>query len=340
MADEPDALEGTSSTPTTTGAPASEPAVVETTEEQRDQGYADAVISALQPEGSQPSEPEKKPTAEQADPNAETPKPLDADDPTEEELKQLSPSARKRVGQLLGQRKEAREQAEALRQEVEPLKTQAKVAQDLQSYVQATGLTAEDLDAGFSIMAMMRSSPERALAALMPIVQELQGKVGNVLPADLVAEVQDGRITVERALELSRSRAKSAHAEQTLAERTEAARLAEQTRSFQTAVANAATAVSDWERSKSTGDPDWHLKHGRIAEMVELEVRRSGFPASAQAAVQLHQKALDTVNAEFRKFRPAPKPMQMASGHASPNSVTEPKSYLEAAMAGLSAARS
>ena len=272
-------------------------------------------------------------------PAKETPKPVDADDPTEDELKQLNPSARKRVGQLLGQRKEAREQVEALQREVEPLKTQAKVAQDLQSYVQATGLTAEDLDAGFSIMALMRTAPEQALAALMPVVQELQAKVGNVLPADLVAEVREGRISVEHAMELSRTRAKASHVEQTLAEREQARQAQEQQRSLQTAIHSAATAVSDWERGKATNDPDWHLKHGRIAELVELEVRRTGFPQNAQAAVQLHQKALEAVNADMRKLRPTPRPMTMASGHASPNSVTEPKSYLEAAMAGLTAGR-
>lgn len=315
---------------------------VTSTEPTGDKGYLDAVMSALEKpvEGSQPSEPDQKqPTAKPVTPTDEQ-KPQDADDPTEDELKNYSPHARKRIGQLLGQRKEFREQAERLASEVEPLKARAKVAEDLQSFVQASGLTKEDLDAGFSIMAMMRGDPQRALAALMPIVQELQSKTGNVLPDDLQNDVREGKITVAHALELSRARAGMALTKEQQAEAAERQRAESQRTAFQQAVTAASTAVSEWERTKAGSDPDWHLKSERIAQLVELEVHRKGFPTDPVAAVELHKRALDTVNAEMRKLRPTPKPMQMASGHASPNSVTEPKSYMEAALMGLALPRS
>lgn len=332
----PDVETGASSTPAPqapeTGAPvAPEPS--------SDKGYTEAVLSALKPkEGSQPSNADQKPT-DPAKPEGEQPKVEGADDPTEEELKNYSPHARKRIGQLLGQRKELREQMEGFQRETEPLKAQAKIAADLQSFVQTTGLTKDDLDAGFNIMGMMRSDPQKALEALMPLVSQLQERVGNVLPADLANDVREGRITVDHALNLSRSRAQNAHLQETMRERDERTRAQQEQAQFTQAVHGAATAVSDWERSKSTSDPDWHLKHERIAQLVELEVRRTGFPQNAQAAVQLHQKALDAVNSELKKLRPSPRPMSMASGHANPNSVDEPKSLMEAAMAGLQAAR-
>jgi hypothetical protein len=300
----------------------------------------DAVMSALKPEeGSLPSEPDRK--ADEPDakpPEGEQPKVEGADEPTEDELKEYSPRARKRIGQLLGLRREALDQIETLQREVEPLKSQAKVASDLQDFVQATGLTKEDLDAGFSIMGSMRSNPAAALEALMPIVMELQGRVGNVLPADLANDVREGKLTVDHALELSRQRATTAHLKETMEERDARTRAEKERSAHATAVESAATAVSSWERTKSKADPDWHLKHERIAQLVELEVRRNGFPQNAQHAVQLHQQALDTVNGELKKFRPAPRPMSMATGHASPNSVTEPKSIMEAALQGLAAA--
>lgn len=305
-----------------------------------DSGLMDAVLSALSPEeGSQPSTQDQKPIEPQAAPEGEQPKAEGADDPTDEELKNYSPTARKRIGQLLGQRRELREQLDAHTREVEPLKAQAKVADDLRSFVQTSGLTAEDLDTGFSIMGAMRSNPQAALNALMPIVTALQERVGNVISDDLRADVQAGRITVDHALQLSRARAESAHSQELMQEREARARAEQERSQFAQTVHGASTAVSDWERSKSTSDPDWHLKQERIAQLVELEVRRNGFPQNAKAAVDLHQKALDTVNSELRKFRPAPKPMRMASGSANPNSVTEPKSYLEAAMAGLQTGR-
>lgn len=299
-------------------------------------------MSALEPEGTQPSKPDQKTTP--ADPNAppvegETPKPEGDEEPTEDELKKYAPHARKRIGQLLGQRKEARELSESLQREVEPLKAQAQIAQQLQSFVQSNGLTKEDLDTGFSIMGLMRSNPQQALDALMPILSGLQERVGNVLPNDLANEVREGKLTVERAFELSRTRATMTRTQETMAERAEAERQQAQQQQFQQAVQNAATAVSDWERTKSTSDPDWHLKQERIGQLVELEVRRSGFPQTSQAAVALHQRALEAVNGEFRKLRPAPRAMNMATGHANPNSVSEPKSLLEAAMQGLQNAR-
>lgn len=330
----------------TTGAsstPAATPDTAAQADVPSDKGYVDAVMSALKPEeGSQPSKVDQK--TNKPDANApvegEQPKAEGVEDPTEEELKNYSPHARKRIGQLLGQRKEARELSESLQREVEPLKAQAKIAGDLQSFVQSHGLTKEDLDTGFSIMGMMRGDPQQALNALMPIVSALQERVGNVLPADLLSDVQAGKLNVERALELSRSRAANARSQETAAERAEAERQQREQQQFQSTVQSAATAVSDWERTKSTSDPDWHLKQDRIGQLVELEVRRSGFPQTSQAAVALHQRALDTVNAELRKLRPAPKPMNMATGHANPNSVVEPKSHLEAAMMGLQRARS
>jgi hypothetical protein len=230
---------------------------------------------------------------------------------------------------------------ERLQSEVEPLKAQAKVAQDLQSFVQTTGLTKEDLDVGFSIMGTMRSDPQQALAMLMPIVQQLMQTTGVQLPPDLQDAVNTGRITEDHARELSQTRAKSAHLEQVSKEQVERQQREEAQRQHQTVVHSAATAVSDWERTKSAVDPDWHMKQERIAQLVELEVRRNGFPQDAKTAVALHQKALETVNGELRKFRPAPKPMQMASGHASPNAHadTAPNSYMEAALQGLQQAR-
>ena len=221
------------------------------------------------------------------------------DEVTDEELNSYKPKTQRRMRQLLDQRDEAR-------QAIETLKPAAERMQQITEYVEKAGLDSQEVNSGFEIMRLMKQDPVKALEALTPYWQALNQAVGNVLPDELQNEVQEGRISEERARELSQTRSREALARKASEEA--AQRAAEiQTRQTVEATAHAAqSAVSEWERKWSSNDPDYQAKQARVMEKIELTLARrtregKAMP-TAQEAVQLSQAALDAVNAELKPF--------------------------------------
>jgi hypothetical protein len=73
------------------------------------------------------------------------------------------------------------------------------------------------------------------------------------------------------------------------------------------------------------------LKQDRLGELIELEVRRSGYPKTTAAAVELAEKMKAKVNAELARFAPrktAVNPVNPASS-VRPTAAA-PKTALEA----------
>ena len=64
-------------------------------------------------------------------------------------------------------------------------------------------------------------------------------------------------------------------------------------------------------------------------ELMELEVRRSGYPRTAQDAVKLAETALERVSSEMRRFTPKA-PVSPVTGASSSRSVPAPESMLDA----------
>lgn len=243
---------------------------------------------------------------------------------TKDEFKSLSPKTQKRIKKLSAEKRE-------LSTQVEQYKPAAEQMQGLFRYIEDAGLVTEEVNTGFEIMRLMKNDPFEAYKKLKPYMDQLQQIVGDVLPDDLKAEVDDGRIAEERARELaqSRSREQLRAAESVRAAAAAEARQRQETQ--RTSAQRVATAVSEWESKWSASDPDYRLKAPRVMEKMKLAVlERNGAPLSPDEALALAEKSRRAVEEELKAFQPRRRRIDPETGGAATRSTPEPRSLLEA----------
>lgn len=292
----------------------------------KDVSLLDSVKAALKPkpEGSSPSQ-----ASQDVKPGAEVPS-EDEDkepegDPTPEELARYHSRTRKRMAKLMGERNEARD-------EVEKLRPDADVGRRITGFISQSGMSTDEANLLLEVGRNMKRDPLKALEQLKPYYDALQRMAGDILPQDLHAAVTKGEITEQYARQLARGRTETT----VLSQRTQAQEAADRERKIaeqnQHHAGAVAASISTWEANQAKTDPDWTLKQGRIGELIELEVRRSGYPKTVQAAVDLAEKAKAKVTAELAQFAPrkvAVTPLNPAS--AARVGAVKPNSALEAA---------
>lgn len=229
----------------------------------------------------------------------------------------------------------------ALEGQIQTFKEGHEQFQSVVRYMEASNLTSEEVNTGFEIMRLMKNDPEKALAALMPYVGQLQTVTGQVLPAELKAQVEQGVITEEAALELSRSRSREAlasHAAET------ARRQVEQIQTRQTVDSFAKTvesAVARWEQAWSTS-PDYKTLQPHVMERIELELLKrqtaGALPRTAEEAVQIAEQCKAEVEKKLRAFLPNQKrEIRPVTGGGSVQATAKPATMLEAVSQALKA---
>lgn len=254
-----------------------------------------------------------------------------------DEIKRFHPKTQDRIRQILDQR----DHANSIVKEVEP----KVLAHDkIVEFMGRHQLGPADFDNGMAIMAEIKSGdPKAALEKLVPVVKGLMKAAGLELPGDLQSEVEANMLSEARARELSMTRAQT--------ERLQAQRLAEAQRAEQmqhrqaveTVVNTAVQSVDQWYQEKAAKDPDWNLKQGRVAQLVELELRRDvrRYPRSAKEARDLCDRVLQHVEGEMKPFLPKPRDIRPHTPGSAPSRLSaKPKTALEAVNFGLAMTRS
>jgi hypothetical protein len=299
----------------------------------KDESLLDRVKSALKPktEGSSPSQAGQEAKPNSAAPSEDDEKEPDGD-PTEEEQARYHSKTRKQVQRLLRQRNEALD-------EVKTLKPEAEVGRRITGFIQDAGMSADEANLLLDVGRNMKRDPLKALEQLKPYYDALTRMSGDVLPADLQAAVTKGEIAEPYARQLARSRTETS----VLNQRTQAQDDQQRQRQVQERTQQHATQVgqtiSSWEASQAKADPDWNMKQSRIGELIELDVRRNGYPKTAQAAVELAEKAKTQVNGEFARFAPRKLPVNSVNpASAARTALPAPTSALEAAKQRLAKA--
>jgi hypothetical protein len=254
----------------------------------------------------------------------------DSGDLTEEELARLRPKTRKRIDNLLKDRSDR----DTKIAEIEP-----KAAQfdKLVRFIDEADLTKDEVNKLFDVGKDLKQNPIRAYEVLRPIMDQLEQIVGVRLPEDLQNAVRLGQITEAHAQELSSARGRSTVTQQQLERRDRQDQTRQERDKFEGRVNEVSGKVSEWERSQEKSDPDWKLKQPRIKDRIDLEIlrRRQNEPTyfpTAEEAISLSKKALEEVNAEFKKLAPARR--EIRPGHtdaAATRSTAQPKTALEAA---------
>jgi hypothetical protein len=284
----------------------------------------DAVRSALD-KGS-----EKSPGSETQDPKARELVTADPEGEVEvrkgfspEEFQALSKKTQARIRSLVAKDKDTARFAES--------ETKARQYDDLVGFMQRNKLSGDEVNSTFEIASLIKSDPNKALQRLAPIVRGLLEAAGmGNLPDELKAEVETGAITEARARELARARAGEKTATQRLQQTAEEREAEGKHRQASEIKRNVTEAADKWHAAQSS-DPDWNLKQSRVLELVELDIRRNGYPATATVATELFDEVLKTVNAEFKRFAPSKKSRAgPVIGGAPSQSAAVPKTMKEA----------
>lgn len=248
-----------------------------------------------------------------------------------------------RFKKILSERKQFREQADTVRRELEQVKPDAEQYQKIDGFVKEYGIPQQEVAEAFRILALVKSDPAKARQAMAEHLARLDEFTGHKLPDDLLREVEEGRISEERARELSRARSETrrasqqtqATADQLKQEREARQREQADTQAQQSAAARQ-TAVREVETRLLAEDPDYKRLQPWVVR--ELKAQLATLPAekrpqTPEQAVALFNAAVDAVRNDMRQTMPR-KPevrptVTNAHGGASPSATRQPETMLD-----------
>lgn len=257
------------------------------------------------------------------------------DDPTPEELGKYSHKSRKRVNQLLEQRRELREELQSLRGE-------AEVARSIQGYLQKNDIQREDFGVLLELGAALRRGDWQTFyAGVKPYMQVAEEALGVRLPPDLAQRVQQGHMTTETARHYSQERYARQLAEANAQRATSQIQHTEHQQQVEAVQHSVKSAVENWEAQVRQQDPDYGIKQDAIKNIMWAVIREQGAPTSPEHAVAIANESYRRANDIASRMAPKPRATSAvpSSIHRSTGAVAEPKSMMEAALLGLSRTR-
>lgn len=248
----------------------------------------------------------------------------DSDEPSDEELKTMKVKTRKRFEKLQNTTRELKEQLQGAEQE-------ASHYRQFTSYLESNRITQDEANELFEIGALMKNDPNKALQLIAPHYNRLLQATGNVLPPELVEQVQNGYITKEAAFEISRSRA-SGQMTQSIAQEQTQHQAQQAARQQQEQVGSVQSAMAAWENKWSTSDPDYKQKKDLVLEQVELSLvraQRAGTsPKTVEDAIRLANEAKAKVEKQFKQANQK-KSIKSVDGGGSNSSLPAPKTTFD-----------
>lgn len=260
--------------------------------------------------GDEKKDDKAKKDSEVAAKKVEDPKPL-----TEDEIAKLPFHKHERFQQLVRERRDAVET-------VEKTKPLVQQAEQLNTFCRSNNVTPGQLKEALEFVALLNSDPAKAAKQLEPVMQQLQQFTGDRLPTDLATEVDEGKLTPERAKEIAHYRSSTTFNSQ----RTEQQRQ-------QQFVQSVMQAGEDWQRAKRVSDPDFESKFELINDRFNRLLAATEVKSVADVTALL-EKAHGQITAETKKFTPAPaRRRNLSSNGSSSTARQEPKSFEEAVMA-------
>jgi len=176
--------------------------------------------------------------------------------------------------------------------------------QNVQRFLDNNGLSAEEAADGMLIMSLMKTDPVEAWKRLKPRVQQLLVAAGEVLPDDLQQKVQNGEMSRDAALQVSRANA----AVQSTQARTSFQQQRQQHMQQQEAANALQSTAATWEEDRRRKDPNFEKKLPSIQKEVLFLQMTEGKPDTPEGVKAQLQKAYKAVNDALPQARPAPTP--------------------------------
>lgn len=194
--------------------------------------------------------------------------------------------------------------------EIETLRPQAEQFRAVEQYMTANSLAPDDIVRGFAIMAAVRNEPQRAIKELETVLTELRETLGEILPQDLQDAVDEGEMTEERALELSRTRATARTTQEKLQTRDQTDREQQQAQRAQEQRRSYAEAVESWMADRRQNDADFETVARLWADRVQVvanSLRQQGKTSFTQAEIRnICDQSYSYVRETLKPLKPQP----------------------------------
>lgn len=217
-----------------------------------------------------------------------------------------------------------------LLQERDSYKGDAQRYQNVQTFLDTNGISAQEAADGFDIMAKLKTDPLSAWEKLRPVVQNLLVAIGEVLPEDLQGRVQNGQLTPDAAFEISRARAKanSVETRQSFYEQQSERR---QKEAHERSLYDAAVR---WESDRRLKDPNFATKFDALQKELVFIHHREGKATTPEGVEDQLKRAYAAVTVSAPAPAPQPKPKVGTSrlpigASSSTNSAPKPNSTLD-----------
>lgn len=257
------------------------------------------------------------------------------DEVTADELNRYHSRTRRRIQQLLDKNK-------ATSTEVGQLKPLAEQAQRINQFVQASGLTFEEVNSGFELMALMKSDPFSAREKLQPIWDTLNKLCGHELPPELQQKVDQGYVDEATARELAQNKARAHIATNANKRTADTIQQARQQAALQQFMGNASSAIKTFEENWKRSDPDHSVKLPLVKREFELSLSRLAqqgkAPKTPAEVVQVIEDAKKAVEGELKRILPRREAISpLPTGGVTTNGNPKPRSMAEAIAQGLRA---
>lgn len=264
-------------------------------------------------------------------------------DVTEDELKGYKPTTRKRIEGLLDDRQRLTERVASL----EPASEQME---NLQNFMQERNLTPQNVSelmvVGGLAMSDNDDDVQAAIARTEEFLGQLKSRLGDVLPADLQAQVDEGQMTEAGAKEVALARVRTQRADAKVESANKRVETTTQNSDFQRKASVVNQTVSDWQSQKAATDPDFQRKSALLQKEIRLRVvaEPGQRVLDPKRALQIAEEAYAEVNATINAFSPPRKPeakkvLQSKGGGGQGNMASKPGSPLEALEQGLAKTR-
>ena len=176
----------------------------------------------------------------------------------EEDFSKLPFGEHPRFKKLVAQKHEFRKLAQSY-------ESDAKQYRDIQTFMDANDLTAEEVAKSLDMLARMKKGdPAEAYELMQERMEQLAVEAGKKLPTDLEDRIEQGYIDRETAQELHQHRVKAERQAQVATSQLE--RRSQQ--DVQQQAVAIAQAVQTWEQSTKAADPDFELKVELVKDRV------------------------------------------------------------------------
>lgn len=185
--------------------------------------------------------------------------------------------------------------------------TDAQRYRNVQNFIDQNNLDAQEAAEALTVAGLIKTNPAEAWRRLRPTVEAVLRAAGEVLPDDLLQRVQNGEMSQEAALDVSRSRAQVAgiQANQTFQQqRAERQRQQDEAKQQETAVAERMDAAQSWEDDRRDKDPNFDAKLPDIMTEVKRLQELGYKPISVDGVTDQLNRAYRAVNARLQPRAP------------------------------------